>query len=127
VIGRTIQLACGSRRVAASPAPPRPAPEPPAAQPGPSPPIPAPPRSAAWRGAAQIAAAESDAQARAELARVARLVPEAMAGATTSVARAVVGGRTYHRALVGGFGSRAEAAAFCRTLAARGHACFVRE
>jgi hypothetical protein len=49
-----------------------------------------------------------------------------MAGATTSVARAVVAGRTYYRALVGGFGSRAEAAAFCRALAARGRACFLR-
>jgi hypothetical protein len=126
VIGRTIQLACGSRRMVAAPAPPRPAPEPapPVAEPRPSPP----PRPAgAWRGAAQIAAAESEAQARAELARVARLVPEAMAGAATTVARAVVGGRTYHRALVGGFDSRAEATAFCRALEARGHACFVRE
>jgi hypothetical protein len=74
----------------------------------------------------QVAAGDTEAQARDELARLARAEPELMREAVTRVARAVVGGRAYWRSLVGGFASRADAVGFCRALTARSRACFVR-
>lgn len=84
-----------------------------------APPAPAPaPRAA--RAAVQIAAAASERQAREALAKVKGRVAPPLA---TEVQVVSVEGKTFHRALVSGFATRAEAQAFC---AALGSACFVR-
>lgn len=87
-------------------APPAPAPAPRAARPG--------------KVAVQIAAAASERQAREALAKVKGRVAPPLA---TEVQVVSVEGKTFHRALVTGFATRAEAQAFC---AALGSACFVR-
>jgi hypothetical protein len=79
-----------------------------------------------WEGSAQVAAADSDAQARAARARLARDDAELLQGLTVEVVRATVGSRLYHRVLVKGFESRAAADGFCRAMAAKKRDCFVR-
>lgn len=83
---------------------------------------PAPPPRAAVPGkvAVQVAAAGSDRQAREALARLKGRVQPPL---STEVQVVSVEGKTYHRALVTGFATRAEGKAFC---AALGSACFVR-
>jgi hypothetical protein len=72
--------------------------------------------------AVQIGASPSEAEARALLAAV-----EAQAaGRETRVETAVVGGRTWRRAVVAGFADAGEAGRFCATLKASGRDCFVR-
>ena len=68
----------------------------------------------------QIAAASSEPLAREALAKIKRKVTPPLSSAVRSV---VVDGKTFHRALVIGFQTRAEAQAFCDGL--KGD-CFVR-
>ncbi|WP_312161645.1 SPOR domain-containing protein [Phenylobacterium sp.] len=70
--------------------------------------------------AVQIAAADSEAQARAALAKIKGKMTPPLSGAVRSV---VVDGKTFHRALVTGFQTRSEAQAFCNGL--KGD-CFIR-
>ncbi len=71
---------------------------------------------------AQVGAVSSDADARALFAGLSGR----LAGRTTAVETAEVGGRTWRRAVVGGFADGPEAARFCADLRAAGRACFVR-
>jgi hypothetical protein len=115
-----------------------PPPEPAAAISEPPPPPPPPPRRAeparvrapavALRTTdlAQVVSSSSETDAHAELTRLARRFKAAFADRETRVEAARVGGRIVYRGLVGGFTSRSEASAFCRTLKAGGQACFLR-
>ena len=71
---------------------------------------------------AQVGAAGSDAEAKALLAAM----EPALGGRAAWVERAVVGGKTWHRAVVGDFADAGEAARFCAELKAAGRGCFVR-
>lgn len=83
-------------------------------------PSPTPTRGGAY--AVQIGASPSEAEARALLSAVAGQA----AGRETRVETAVVGGRTWRRAVVAGFADAGEAGRFCATLKASGKDCFVR-
>ena len=83
-------------------------------------PVAAPKPKAAGKVAVQIAAAASEPQAREALAKIRGKVTPPLSSAVRS---AVVDGKTFHRALVTGFQTRAEAQAFCNGL--KGD-CFVR-
>lgn len=113
-------------------APPRPAPVAVAKPPPPPPPAPAKPQvQAKPKGpmapvSAQIAALASQAEAARLLERMKARFAEPMAGLETRIVKAVVDGKTYHRALVVGFSDRASAAAFCAAVKVAGQACFVR-
>ena len=48
-----------------------------------------------------------------------------MAGKTRKVEAATKDGKTFYRAYVAGFGSKAEAASFCAALKAKDKPCFV--
>lgn len=54
-----------------------------------------------------------------------KLAP-ALGGRAAWVERAVVGGKTWYRAVVGDFADSGEAAQFCGELKSAGRACFVR-
>lgn len=71
---------------------------------------------------AQVGAAASDADARRLLASLESRV----GGRDTWIEKAAVGGRTWYRAVVGGFADAGEAGGFCAGLKAAGRACFVR-
>ncbi|RAK62476.1 SPOR domain-containing protein [Phenylobacterium kunshanense] len=71
---------------------------------------------------AQVGAGASEAEARGLLVALESVT----GGRPTWVERAVVGGRTWHRAVVGGFSNAAEAGQFCAGLKAAGRDCFVR-
>ncbi|MEW5688363.1 MAG: SPOR domain-containing protein [Pseudomonadota bacterium] len=108
-----------------TPPPPRPAPAATApvqarSEPRPAPAQPAAPRAGAF--VAQVGAGGSDAEARGLLSGLA----PALGGRATWVERAVVGGKTWYRAVVGDFADSAEASRFCGELKAAGRACFVR-
>lgn len=75
---------------------------------------------------AQVAAAGSEPEAARTLEKVKAQFPERMAGLESRIVRAVVRGKTYHRAIIVGFADRAAAAAFCVALQAGDQACFVR-
>lgn len=75
---------------------------------------------AAGKIAVQIAAAASEPQAREALAKIKAKVKPPLSSAVRSV---VVDGKTFHRALVTGFQTRAEAQVFCNGL--KGD-CFIR-
>jgi hypothetical protein len=107
----------------AAPAPPKP--EPAAAPATAAPPAPARTAAAPRRtGAlvAQVGASPSDADARGLLAALGSSV----GGRETWVEKAAVGGRTWYRAVVGGFADAGEASGFCAGLKAAGRDCFVR-
>jgi len=74
----------------------------------------------------QIGAFSSDAQAEQSWNGVASRVPGRIAGKTLRVEKAEVDGKIYHRALVGGFTSGADADSFCAALKAQGGDCSVR-
>lgn len=119
-------FAASALRVAqeSAPAPPAPATAPEQSAP---PPRQAPAASSApvaRRGglAAQVGASPSDADARSLLANLGSSVH----GRETWVEKAVVGGRTWYRAVVGGFADAGEANGFCEGLKASGRGCFVR-
>jgi hypothetical protein len=76
--------------------------------------------------AAQLSASSTEAAANQSLAAARRRYAEQMQNRTTRVARAVVGGKVYFRALVQGFTSAADAQGFCRSLNVTGQPCFVR-
>ena len=92
----------------------------------PAPPAAAPARPPTARPArpgkvtAQIAASPTERQAREALTRVRGQLSSPL---STEVRKVVVGGKTYHRALVRGFQTRAEAQAFCGRIRSE---CFVR-
>lgn len=94
----------------------------PAAAPAPKPATPA----AIAKVSAQVAAAGSEAEAARVLERIKARFAERMASLDTRIARAVVDGKTYYRALVLGFADKAAAAAFCVALQTGDQACFVR-
>lgn len=119
-----------SEAVAVVAATPPPAPPPPvASKAAPRPPA-APPAArkpaVMAKVSAQVAAAGSPAEAARVLERLKAQFSEPMAGLDTRVVKAVVGGKTYHRAIVLGFPDRASAAAFCTALKMANQACFVR-
>lgn len=96
-----------------SPAP-KPAPKPTPAEPA------AKPKPKAGKLSVQIAASSSEAQALAALAKIKGKITPPL---SMQVKAVVVDGKTFHRALVTGFGARSEAQAFCGAL--KGD-CFVR-
>lgn len=87
-------------------------------------PAPQPAASTPRRGglAAQVGASPSDADARSLLSGLGSSVD----GRDTWVEKAVVGGRTWYRSVVGGFADAGEANGFCAGLKAAGRGCFVR-
>jgi hypothetical protein len=78
------------------------------------------------RGAAQVSASATEAEAKRSLAAAQTLIGELPNGVSGRVTKAVVGRKTYYRALFSGFGSAADAAGFCKALTAKGRPCFVR-
>lgn len=72
---------------------------------------------------AQVGAATSEAEARGLLDRLG----PALGGRSTRVERAVVGGKTWYRAVVGDFASSGEVGEFCAELKGAGRGCFVRQ
>lgn len=117
----------------APPAPEPPAPEPVAPEPPPTPEPPplrpalsAAPRAPAGPATAQIGAFGTSEQAFQALDALASLVPERLGGTSQTVTTAVVGGAQVFRAVVGGFGSRDEAEAFCAAVIEKGGGCLVR-
>ncbi|ODT88499.1 MAG: hypothetical protein ABS78_07770 [Phenylobacterium sp. SCN 70-31] len=70
----------------------------------------------------QVGASPSEAEARGLL----DAVRDRAGGRETRIESAVVGGRTWRRAVVAGFGDAEEAGAFCGGLKAAGRDCFVR-
>jgi hypothetical protein len=109
-------------------APPAPRPAPPAqAALAPAPPTPVQAATAAPGAAVvQIGAFSSTTLADKGWSDVARLIPGQMVGRTKKVETFVKGTETFYRAYVGGFGSKAEAGAFCGQLKAAGHDCLVK-
>lgn len=110
-------------RPAIQPSSPAPKSAPPAPLPAKEAPKPAPkpkPKAAPGKLSVQIAASSSEAQALAALAKIKGKVAPPL---SMQVKRVVVDGKTFHRALVSGFGARSEAQAFCSAL--KGD-CFVR-
>jgi len=88
---------------------------------------PAPKASTAYSSAmVQIGAFASSALAEREWNDIALGIPAEMVGKTRQIEPIEVNGATRYRALIGGFGSRADADAFCDKLKARGRDCFAR-
>jgi len=75
---------------------------------------------------AQIGAFSSQGLAEKGWNDVAALQPGKMAGKTKKVEVATRDGKTFYRAFVGGFASKADASAFCSTLTAAGKGCIVK-
>ena len=75
---------------------------------------------------AQIGAFSSQALAEKGWNDVAAIEPGKMAGKTKKVEVATRDGKTFYRAFVGGFASRADASAFCASLVAAGKGCIVK-
>jgi hypothetical protein len=76
--------------------------------------------------AVQIGASPSQADIQALLAKAKAKFAADMGGLTGAVATVQLDGKTVNRALISGFGTSAEANAFCRKLTAEGQACFIR-
>jgi hypothetical protein len=76
--------------------------------------------------AVQIGASPSQADIQALLAKAKAKFAADMGGLTGAVATVQIDGKTVNRALISGFGTNAEANAFCKKLAAEGQACFIR-
>jgi cell division protein FtsN len=74
----------------------------------------------------QIGAYSSTALADKGWNDIAKLLPGEMVGRTKSVEPVAKDGQTLYRAYIGGFGSKAEAQAFCGELKGQGHTCFVK-
>jgi cell division protein FtsN len=74
----------------------------------------------------QVGASPSLPDIQGALAKFRKKFAADLGGLTSSVATVQVDGKTVNRALVSGFGSAAEAGAFCKTLADAGQACFIR-
>lgn len=113
-------------RASPQPAPPPAAPEPkPEPKPRPAPPKPPakPPTASGGPVTVQVGALDSEADARRALKALSGLMAGAM---TPQVQTTKVGERTFYRAVVGGFATRAEANAFCAAVARKGGDCLVR-
>jgi hypothetical protein len=82
--------------------------------------------AAAGGAAVQIGAFSSPAIADKGYKDVSALMPGQMGGKGKTVEAVAKDGHTFYRTAVTGFSSRAQAAAFCASLRAAGHACFVR-
>lgn len=76
--------------------------------------------------AVQIGASPSLVDIQGLLRRFKATFAHELEGLTASVATVQLEGKTVNRALISGFGSAAEATAFCRKLTTAGQACFVR-
>jgi outer membrane biosynthesis protein TonB len=74
----------------------------------------------------QIGAFSSAALAEKGWNDTARVLPGAMTGKTKQVQMVQADGKTFYRAFVGGFASRADAQAFCASLISAGKKCIVR-
>ena len=74
----------------------------------------------------QIGAYSSPALADKGWNDVAKLMPGDMVGRTKSVEPVAKDGQTLYRGYIGGFGSKAEAQAFCAELKAQSHSCLVK-
>ena len=98
-------------------------PEAPAPAPAPAP-VPVKPRAPRAGGGTvvQVGASTSESEAKALLANLGSRI----AGRPSWVETAQVGGKTWRRAVVGGFADRGEASRFCAALTAAGRACFLR-
>jgi cell division protein FtsN len=108
------------------PAPQHAAPPPPARIPRPSAPEPRPGAQASaseGRPVVQIGALNSEAGARRAFIALGSLAGGGLSGV---IQPSMVGERIYYRALVEGFSSRAEAAAFCAAVTRKGGTCFIR-
>jgi hypothetical protein len=127
-------VAASARAATGPPAPgPRaPAPAPRKTEPAPvrqaASPAPPPPRAAAVDAsvAAQVISSTLAQDSRRGLEALRRRFPDAFAGRSARIEPAQVRGRTVYRGLVAGFGSRRDAAAFCRLLKQNGQDCLVR-
>lgn len=84
------------------------------------------PHGAGGGALVQIGAFSSTALAQKGWSDVAQVMPGRMSGKTRKVEMTSKGGKTFYRAYVGGFGSHADAVAFCEALRAKGKACFVK-
>ncbi len=84
------------------------------------------PTASASGPVAQIGAFSSQALAEKGWNDVAAIEPGKMAGKTKKVEVATRDGKTFYRAFVGGFGSKADASAFCASLTAAGKGCIVK-
>lgn len=102
---------------------PAPKPAPPPAEKAPPPPE---PKAAAGGAAVQIGAVSSTALADRAWNEAVAAAPGLAAGKGKSVERIERNGGVLYRTAVTGFGSRADAQAFCDRLKAAGKACFVR-
>lgn len=105
--------------VAAPPAPAPPTTPPPVVKPA-AKPTPATPKPGGM--VVQVGASTSEAEARALLAALG----PSLGGRETWIETAQVDGKTWRRAVIGGFADGAEAARFCAGLKAAGRGCFVR-
>lgn len=76
--------------------------------------------------AVQIGASPSRPDIEGLLTRFKKKFAGEMGGLSGSVATVQVDGKTVNRALISGFGTSAEANAFCKKLSADGQACFIR-
>lgn len=90
------------------------------------PPRPATKPAANLQNLAQIGAANSPEGAQALLDAFRAAHPDWMGDRATSIEATVVGGQTFHRALIGGFADAADVQAFCRQVTATGAGCVVR-
>lgn len=83
-------------------------------------------RAGASRATVQVISSPDADEARARLRRLDARFHAEMAQLSTRVEPATVHGRAVYRGMVGGFASRADAAAFCDTLRSAGQACLLR-
>jgi cell division protein FtsN len=120
-IARTDQPPAAQPAAAAAAAPPRAVPPPPAAGPAPRPAAP-PAAPAPSRGGA----VSVQVGAFADQGEAAKIAERLAAGRPRIVEQAVVGGRTWYRAVVAGFASVGDAQQFCAARKAAGGVCFVR-
>jgi cell division protein FtsN len=98
-----------------------------AAKPKPPEPTPTPAASSGGgKAMVQIGAFSSAALAQQGWTDTAHLLPGQMAGKSRGVEETSKGGKTFYRAYVGGFASKAEAADFCAALKAKAKPCFVK-
>ncbi len=114
-------VAAPAPKPAASTEPP---PEPTAAKPAPKP-SPAQPPVRGGRSAQVLSAPTADEASRA-IVRLKSRLGDAMAGLTSEVVPAQVGGKTTYRAIVSGFKAPADAGLFCQKVEAAGGKCLVR-
>ncbi|HEX4183350.1 MAG TPA: SPOR domain-containing protein, partial [Caulobacteraceae bacterium] len=91
-------------------------------------PAPAPPhvrRAASGPVSVQIGAFAAADMAQRALSETADALPDQLAGKSRKVEAASKDGRAFYRASIGGFASKADAAAFCQAMKGLGKACFV--